>query len=198
LPDVDGLVVTRRIAFQGQVIRFGAVGRVPSLRLFRNGAGRCENRWMDEHIVVRGPVVRWQGGILDDNRKPLDWWLDKHVGYANREAVDLLLAAGADHAATLRGKPAAVRWLKTRIYRRLPAGWRAGAYFLYRYFLRGGVLDGARARQFHVLQGFWYRYLVDAKLAAVRRHMTDTGASPEAAISAVLGIDLTDRIGVAA
>ena len=198
LPDADGVVVTRRIAFQGQLVRFGGVGAVPTLRLFRNGAGRCETRWMDEHIVVTGPVVRLRGGLLDDNRKPVDWWLDKHIAYANREVVDLMLADGADPAGVLRGKPAVVRWLKTRIYRRLPAGWRAGGYFLYRYLLRGGVFDGPRARQFHVLQGFWYRYLVDAKLAAVRRYMAETGAGPETAISAVLGIDLTDRIGVAA
>ncbi len=188
LPDVTGLYVNRRIHFMGQPVRHGGVFPVPILRLFRNGAGRCEDRWMDEHIVVDGPTARLKGEIVDDNHKPLDWWIAKHNGYASREVVDILnreygLIAGTRQ----RG---AKRWIKDHLYGRLPGGARAGVYFAYRYFLRFGVLDGPQARAFHVLQGFWYRYLVDAKLGEVRRHMADTGAAPRDAIREVLGIDI--------
>jgi len=33
------------------------------------------------------------------------------------------------------------------------------ASFLYRYVIRLGFLDGREGAAFHVLQGFWYRYL---------------------------------------
>ena len=36
-------------------------------------------------------------------------------------------------------------------------------YFIYRYFIRLGFLDGVRGL-ISFLQAFWYRYLVDAKV----------------------------------
>jgi hypothetical protein len=41
-----------------------------------------------------------------------------------------------------------------------------------------------------VLQGFWYRYLVDAKVYEVKRHMAETGVDVVSAIAEVLDIDL--------
>ncbi|EBA12399.1 glycosyltransferase family 2 protein [Roseobacter sp. CCS2] len=194
LPDVDGCYVGRGIIFMGQAVRHGGVFPVPTLRLFRNGRARCEQRWMDEHIVAPGPTVHLRGQVIDDNRNPLDWWVAKHNGYASREVVDILNTQygflPASQALPGKGGAAIKRWIKRHIYARLPAGLRAGAYFFYRYVLRGGFRDGSQARVFHVLQGFWYRYLVDAKLAEVRRHMTVTGAAPVDAIRDVLGVDV--------
>jgi glycosyltransferase involved in cell wall biosynthesis len=192
LPDVAGITVGRSMWFQGQPVRYGGLFPARMLRLFRQGQGRVEARWMDEHVIVDGPVAHLAGQIIDDNRKPLDWWIAKHNAYASREVVDVLnrrhgfLAVQAAPTGTAGVK----RWIKHHVYARLPGGLRAGVYFLYRYLLRGGFRDGRQARAFHVLQGFWYRYLVDAKLAEVERCMAQTGAGPVAAIHAVLGIDL--------
>jgi glycosyltransferase involved in cell wall biosynthesis len=183
LPDVAGLYLRRNIRFQGAMVRYGGVYRLPNLRLFREGRGRAEARWMDEHIVVDGPTAHLSGAIVDDNLGPLDGWIAKHNGYASREVADLLLRpndGGQHHGAK--------RWVKRHLYGHLPGGARAVAYFLYRYLLRGGFRDRAAARRFHVLQGFWYRYLVDAKLAEVRRHMQATGATPARALEEVLGL----------
>lgn len=192
--DVDGYYIGRGIKFMGQLVRHGGICRTPTLRLFRNGRGRCEALWMDEHIVVSGPTGHLRGQVIDDNRHPLDWWVQKHNGYASREVVDVLNAEFGflPCAGVLpgHGRAAAKRWVKRHIYARLPAGLRAGGYFFYRYVLRLGFLDGRRARSFHVLQGFWYRYLVDAKLGEVRRYMAANGASPVTAIKDVLGIDV--------
>lgn len=144
---------------------------------------------MDEHIIVQGQTVRLDAEIIDDNRKPLDWWIAKHNAYASREVVDLLL-----HPHGAAGARGAKRWIKDHLYARLPAGVRAGAYFIYRYLLRGGFRDAAGGRRYHVLQGFWYRYLVDAKLAEVRRHMARNRCTAEAAVVEVLGISvISDR-----
>ncbi len=37
-------------------------------------------------------------------------------------------------------------------------------YFIYRYFFSLGFLDGKEGLMFHFLHGFWYRFLVDAKI----------------------------------
>lgn len=192
--DIDGVFIGRRMTFQGRLIRHGGLFPVRVLRLFRYGRGRCEDRWMDEHIKVAGPTMDFRGALIDDNMNSLTWWTDKHNRYASREAMDLLnLEYGFmphDSVASLRGGSQAgmKRWLKERVYARLPGGIRALAYFLYRYLLRLGFLDGRVGFTFHFLQGFWYRYLVDAKVAEVKRVMRESGVDVLTAIERVLGI----------
>ena len=192
--EIDGIYCDRRMTFQGKLIRYGGVFPVRVLRLFRYGCGECENRWMDEHIKVAGSTVNFKGELIDDNLNSLTWWTDKHNHYASREVVDLLnLEYGFmphDSVASLRGGSQAgvKRWLKEMVYARLPGGFRAFAYFFYRYILRFGFLDGQAGTAFHFLQGFWYRYLVDAKLAEVKRHMHTHRCDVTTAIGQVLGI----------
>ena len=193
--DVEGVYVSRRMTFLGRTIRWGGVFPVRVLRLFRAGRGRCENRWMDEHILVDGGTVEFRGEILDDNCNSLTWWTEKHNSYASREVVDLLnLEHGFmphETVAELRGGQQAgvKRWLKEKIYARLPSGLRAFTYFFYRFVIRLGFLDGKEGTAFHVLQGFWYRYLVDTKLHEVRLYMRRNSVDVVTAIREVLGID---------
>lgn len=193
-PEVDGVYCSRRMTFQGRMIRYGGVFPVRVLRLFRHGRGECENRWMDEHIKVAGPTVDFKGEMVDDNLNPLTWWTEKHNKYSSREVVDLLNLQHHfmphDSVANLRdAKQAGVkRWVKEVVYARLPGGFRAFAYFFYRYVIRLGFLDGKAGTAFHFLQGFWYRYLVDAKLAEVQRYMKTHGVDAPVAIEKVLGI----------
>lgn len=195
-PEVDGVFVSRRMTFLGRSIRHGGIFPVRVLRLFRNGKGSCEMRWMDEHIQVPGDTVGFDGEIVDDNRNSLTWWTEKHNSYASREVVDLLnLEYGFmphETVADLRGgqQVGVKRWLKESVYARLPGGARAFAYFLYRYIIRLGFLDGREGAAFHVLQGLWYRYLVDAKLYEVRKHMRTHDVDVVTAIHTVIGIDL--------
>lgn len=195
LPEsVAGVYLYRRMTFVGRPIRWGGVFPVRVLRIFRHGRGQCENRWMDEHIKVFGSTVDFEGDIIDNNLNSLTWWTDKHNKYASRDAVDLLnLEYGFmphDSVAQLRGESQAgfKRWLKERVYHRLPGGFRAFAYFFYRYVIRLGFLDGQAGTAFHFLQGFWYRYLVDAKVAEVKRYMRANDAHVVVAIERVLGI----------
>jgi len=191
---IDGVICGRRMTFQGQLIRHGGVFPIRIVRLFRYGRGECENRWMDEHIKVAGPTADFRHELIDDNLNSLTWWTAKHNHYASREAVDLLnLEYGFmphDSVASLRGGSQAgvKRWFKEAVYARLPGGLRALAYFLYRYVIRLGFLDGRAGAAFHLLQGFWYRYLVDAKVAEVKRYMRTTGCDATTAIGHVLDI----------
>lgn len=196
LPDmVTGIAVKRRMSFLGQPIRRGGLFPIEVMRLFRFGDGHCETRWMDEHIVTTGSIAVFDGEIVDDNRRSLTWWTEKHNAYASREAIDLLnlefgfapQEGGAGQARQAGRK----RWVKEQIYARLPIGFRAAVYFFYRYVLRLGFLDGRRAAAFHVLQGFWYRYLVDIKLIEVRQCMADHKVDVETAIERVLGITVS-------
>jgi len=56
--------------------------------------------------------------------------------------------------------------------------------------IRLGYLDGLVGTAFHVLQGFWYRYLVDAKMAEVERYMREQRCDVIEAVAVVLEIQL--------
>ena len=193
-PAVAGVYLPRHMVFQGKIIRYGGIFPVKVLRLFRYGFGSCEQRWMDEHIKVNGSSIEFSGELIDHNLNSLSWWTEKHNGYASREVIDLLnlqyqfmvLESVAD---PFGGTQVGVkRWIKESMYTRLPGGFRALVYFLYRYVLRLGFLDGRAGANFHVLQGFWYRFLVDSKLAEVKRYMVEHSVGVEVAIEKVLRI----------
>ena len=61
------------------------------------------------------------------------------------------------------------RFVKESIYNRLPVFVRPFLYFLYRYFIRLGFLDGVRGFAFHFFQGYWYRSLVDLRVYEAER-----------------------------
>lgn len=162
----------RKIVFMGKVLRFGAINKTWHLRLFRTGAARCEDRLYDQHFVSSGPVAKLSGCLLDHQEDPLAEWTRRHNRWSDLEAEEL--SSGSTGAAgRLAGRATGnamerKRFAKQRYYR-LPLFWRALAYFLYRYVLRLGFLDGTRGAIYHVLQGFWFRFLVDAKLYERRR-----------------------------
>lgn len=190
----SGFTLNLRRIFMGKWLRHGALYPIHLLRIWRFGHGRCEERLMDEHLVVQGGVEHIDADFADDNLNSLTWWTDKHNRYASREAVELLNLQyhfmPDNSVASLRGgKQAGVkRWVKEEVYARLPGGFRAFAYFFYRYVIRLGFLDGQAGTAFHFLQGFWYRYLVDAKVAEVRRHMREQGVDVVVAMERVLGV----------
>ena len=192
--DIAGVYINRWMTFQGRRIRWGGVFPIQVLRFFRYGCGQSESRWMDEHIVVNGATARFPGGVIDDNHHSLSWWTDKHNGYSSREVVDLLnlkyqfMPGDAAASLPIDSQAGLKRWIKEKVYSRLPSGWRALSYFFYRYVIRAGFLDGKPGLAFHVLQGFWYRFLVDAKLNEVERYMEEQHTDAVSAIEQVLGI----------
>lgn len=188
----NGFTLKRRIMFCGKLIRFGGIFPVEILRLFRYGEGVCEDRWMDEHIIVKGPVSRLQGELIDDNLNNLTWWIQKHNLYSNREALEILMRryATVPVKPKIAGFAGVKRFIKEYIYSRLPTLPKVTAYFLYRYIIRAGFLDGREGFAFHFLQGFWYRYLVEAKVDEVEHHLKYKCVDFREAVQQILQIKL--------
>lgn len=175
--DVTGFLVPRRIRFLGRTIQHGDSYPVWLLRLWRNGFGRCEDTWMDEHVVLSsGRTAKLCGDLIHDIPKNLSEWTRKHNGYADRECKDILATA----ANAADGYQAGMKKLKKTLFLRLPPFYRAFLYWAYRYFLRLGFLDGKEGLIYHFLQAFWYRFLVDAKLFEMQKQQKEVAAHAEA------------------
>jgi len=175
--DVCGLEIKRRVYFWGRWIRHGGFYPTWLLRVWRRGFGRCEQRWMDEHMLVTsGRILKLSSDLIDENHKGLTFWTDKHNRYADREVRDLIAMEVASNERP-SGQMGRRRWFKENLYARLPQFWRAFFYWSYRYFVRLGFLDGTAGFVFHFLQGWWYRALVDAKLYEMRLRTRALAAS---------------------
>ena len=171
-PDVTGVNLKRKHIFMGRWIKHGGRYPLTLLRIWRRGKAVIEDRWMDEHMrLTSGRAVTFDGGFADCNLNDLTYFIDKHNKYATREAVDVLNQRyhlfARDEALSAEGssrQAAFKRFVKERIYNRLPFWLGPLCYFLYRYVLQLGFLDGRPGLVYHFLQGFWYRFLVGAKV----------------------------------
>ena len=155
---------------------------------------------MDEHMVVwGGRTVTFEGGFADHNLNDLTFFTDKHNKYATREAVDVLNQRYglfvADNILSTKStslQASFKRSAKETIYNRLPFWMGPLFYFLYRYFIQLGFLDGREGLIYHFLQGLWYRFLVGAKTVEydqLIRHLP-TNVERIAALSRLTGYRL--------
>jgi glycosyltransferase involved in cell wall biosynthesis len=171
-PDVTGVNLNRRHIFLDRWIRHGGRYPLTLLRIWRRGAARIEQRWMDEHMVLlHGRAVTFKHDFSDHNLNDLTFFTDKHNRYATREAIDRMNAEfdlferdKSVIAGRSNPQARAKRFLKEKLYDRLPFGVGPLAYFMWRYVFQLGFLDGRAGLAYHFLQGFWYRFLVDAKV----------------------------------
>jgi len=166
--EIVGIELLRRIVFKGSMIRFGGFKEFKLLRIWRTGQGICEQRLMDEHIVLDGGVViSFNHYLIDENLNSMHWWVQKHNNYARREAADainleyhLMETTNLEEKAGVK-QAILKRVFKNQVYNKLPLGLRPLLYFFYRFFIRLGFLDHPKVWIFHFMQGLWYRLLVD-------------------------------------
>lgn len=146
-----GFYVNRYFIFLGKRIRH--CGYYPSwnLRFFRRGRARYEEREVHEHMIVDGTSGYLKGHMEHHDRRGLDVYMAKHNRYSTLEAREIVRSMKqADEGtldASLFGDPVQRRrWIKHRVYPRLPAKWLFR--FLFMYVFRLGILDGLTGLRF--------------------------------------------------
>ena len=165
-PPHSGYFLPRYVKFLGRVLRHGGMSPTWHLRLFRSGVGRCEDRKYDQHfLLLSGASGQLAGSMIDDNRMSLSEWTARHNRWSDGEVAEY----GSHEAAgriepDARGNPAERKRFLRKKYNSLPLFVRPFLIFFYRYFIRLGFLDGKQGLIFWVLQTFWFRFLIDAKI----------------------------------
>lgn len=173
IDNVNGFFVSRKTIFMGRWIRHGGHYPAYHLRIFRKSAGKCEDRKYNQHFIVQGKILKLKGNIIDTFAPNLTAMVERHNRWATLEAEELESYQGKNTGQVrvdFFGNPIErKRWLRNEIYRRLPLFLRPFLYFIYRYFVRLGFLDGIEGFVFHTLQGFWAQFLIDAKIYEYRK-----------------------------
>lgn len=162
-PAIAGYYIPRLVHFHQQPIRHGGMWPIFHMRLFRRGFGHCESRKYDQHFYVEGQSSKLNGPMIDDIRLTLTEWSARHNRWADAE-VDEILSPSSEIIQPGDATPVAVKRAQRSYYYKAPLFWRAFGLFFYRYVVKLGFLDGRWGLIFFVLQTFWFRFLIDAKL----------------------------------
>ena len=162
----SGFFIARLVQFLGRQLRHGGMSPTWHLRLFRYGAGRCEERKYDQHFYLStGSTGQLQGYMIDDIRMPLSEWTARHNRWSDAEVLEQTITReGVRIRPRFWGNPVERKRFLRGLYNDAPLFVRPFALFFYRYFLRLGFLDGREGFIFWTLQTFWFRFLIDAKL----------------------------------
>jgi len=173
--DVAGVFVRHDYVFGGGRIRFGGTKR-HWLRVVRAARARADlSDLVDFRFVVDGGTERWDAAVIEYNRydDDISVWLAKQDKFSLRLAVEDELRRrgrlGWEGRPDVRGNPdQRTMWLRDR-FLHLPLFLRGVLYFVYRYVIMLGFLDGRAGFLYHFLQGWWLRTVVDWKIVQLRR-----------------------------
>lgn len=162
--DVHGFLMKHKLYFLGRYLRHGGAYPFIKITIFKPAFGRFESRAMGEHVVLsQGRSIQLRNDCLHHDCKDLTAFVEKHNSYASREVQDVLSQRNVDQAELYR-QAEVTKKLRDRFYYKLPSFFRARLYFWFRYYIQLGFLDGTPGKIYALIQAYFYRILVDAKL----------------------------------
>src|SRR5215471_10927864 len=185
-PAYDGYYVALRMFFLGRELRHSGASFY-KLSLFRRGKGRFECRLRDqdpsmadmeihEHVVLeedsKSRTARLKSPLLHHNVESLSRYIHKHDEYSNWEAR--VWCEGENNARDLKpslfgSQAQRRRWLRKRFFA-LPGS--SVLFFLYKYILALGFLDGIPGLIYCGLQGVQF-FHIKAKIYELRVQAAD-------------------------
>lgn len=169
LKNFNGIAIKRKMFFQNKLLKWGGMDNIYVTRIFNKYHFKVEERLMDEHIFIKGKILKAKKGfILDKNLKSLDEYLIKHIKYSSSEAKEFTNPYKSNKEFKSHLNVILKKRLKYGLYYKLPFFLRSLFFFIYRYFLLLGFLDGRSGLIFHILNSFFYRFLVDIKIIQQR------------------------------
>jgi len=157
--------------FQGRLLRFGVTQR--KLTLFRVGSGYYERiedpGWSDldmevhEHPILNGSVGSLRSRVRHEDHSSLQKFIERHNKYSTWEARRYLaLSAGSQTIGVHRT-------LRQRVkYALLRSAWLSVLYFLYSYFIRGGILDGSAGFSYAIYKAVYF-FDISQKIRELQR-----------------------------
>ena len=176
--DVSGITFKLKEKFLGKQSKFGGRENLRLLRLWKYGFGKVEERWMDESVYLYdGKIINFNNKIVNDNSKNINFYINKHINYATKEAIEVIIQKYnlINQNKKINKKINFSRnlklYLKEKIYNKLPYQLSTSLYFIFRYFILLGFLDGKIGFLYHFIQGYWYRVLVGSKVEEIEKQI---------------------------
>lgn len=174
LAGLEGLYINRKYIFRGREIKYGGYFPKYMLKIVRNGCVSSSlNERLDHRFVVNGKCKVIKELILKEHNlkeDEINFWLEKHIKYAKLVALNEMERYYSKYLydGNMNTPDASIIFRKN-IWIKLPLYYRSVLYFIYRFFVKLGFLDGREGRLFHFLHSLWFRLLVDHMIYDLRR-----------------------------
>ncbi len=174
-PAVNGYIAGTKTVFMGRWIRHGGHYPIHRVYLLRKGKAQWEDRKYHQHCIIEGATGRLESDVIDVICSDLTTFVKRINTWSDSEAGEIFSGSdgGKIQARFFGDHIERKRWLRVKLYWRLPLFLRIFLYFFYRYVLLLGFLDGVEGFIFHFTQGLIFNFLVDAKIYEKRRAVKD-------------------------
>lgn len=173
-PEENGFYIKRRFIFMGRWLKHG--GLYPKvLRLFRHKFAEYIPAGDVEYAKVKGKVGLLKHDMIHEDKKSISIWIEKHNKISERAAKQYLNRKGSllrerENGSEIEGGGRI--WVKETVWEKIPLLLRPSVTFLYQYIFRLGFFDGLEGLIYHLLQAFWYRLLIYAKVRELLKRST--------------------------
>ncbi len=165
--DINGFYIPRLMHFLERPNRHGGMSPTWHMRLFRSGYGKSLGTEVRPAFLRYCRADKTADGLHDRRlRMPISEWTVRHNRWSDAEVEEQGLGSrdGRIRGKLSGGNPVEKKRFLRNMYDLCPRFVRPFCLFFYRYVLRCGFLDGTEGFIFYVLQTFWFRFLIDAKL----------------------------------
>lgn len=173
--DIVGYYMSFRFIFMGKWIKHGGYYPCYLMRLFKPQTAIIDEE-INEHVTINGNVEKLKYDFVDHRLKNMASWIDKHNQYSDLEAMYLYQAKKKKqyHKLSLLVQADRRKWLRENIWNHLPLLIKPFFYFIYRYFIRLGFLDGKEGFIYYFLHSIWYYFVVDVKYIEMKMRADNT------------------------
>jgi glycosyltransferase involved in cell wall biosynthesis len=165
--DISSFFLKKDLYFLNKKLKFSYSH--PKIKLiFKKTNLKYQAEGAREFAISEGNSLEIKTPLIHKDRRPFDYWIIKHINNANRECEHYL--NHKNNKNPLRGPNNLNFGLKVRkfirykIWNKIPLGFRPVIYFLFRYLIRLGFLDGRPGFIYCVNHALWYELLIDTKL----------------------------------
>ncbi len=171
--NINGFMASRRTMFLGRWIKRGGHYPIYHAIIFRKGFGQCEIKNYDQHFIIKGEAIVLKNNVIDIITESLSTFTERHNKWSTLEAEEAIAYSQEMDAGRVKaekdGNVMEYRRYQRMKYYSYPIFLRVFLYFFYRFILKGGFREGKEGLVFHFLQGFWFRFLVDAKIWEMKK-----------------------------
>lgn len=164
--DFSAIYLKVAFMFLGKHLKY-SYGHPRIRRIFKRTGLYFTGEGAREYAHVTGAEIEMKNYLMHHDRRLIGWWIDKHNRNADREAKLIIDKVVKNDSFEIRTLPIQLKtklWIRRNIWDPLPSLFRPFLYFIYRYIIQLGFLDGKAGLIYCYLHAFWYQSLIAIKV----------------------------------
>lgn len=161
--DFNAIQLKVDMYFLGKHIKY-SYGHPSINRIFKKKGLKFWGSGAREYANINDGVLRLKNSLKHQDHRGMFHWINKHNNNSTREALLYINAEKSKDHRELSTRLKIKLFVRNFVWDRLPLTLRPFAYFIFRYIIQKGFLDGRQGFLFCFFHAFWYHMLIDSKI----------------------------------